>query len=200
MRFKAMNGRRRYVGRGQRLYTVLMDILLDNAIPILSAIISSIVAIGSVVYNNRKTDQRREVDDKRRDRERLEQVRREDYASQRRAVSEYVRKMREVETERRAGPADLPKYSQLFERYRDYLEDLDLEITHPEVRKCLEEWQRKNDEAASKLLKFRYDHGGRGLPPDEITYVIYDCPEDLQRSAKEHLHIPYDYDQLEQET
>ena len=173
-----MNGRRRYVGRGQRLYTVLMDILLDNAIPILSAIISSIVAIGSVVYNNRKTDQRREVDDKRRDRERLEQVRREDYASQRRAVSEYVRKMREVETERRAGPADLPKYSQLFERYRDYLEDLDLEITHPEVRKCLEEWQRKNDEAASKLLKFRYDHGGRGLPPDEITYVIYDCPED----------------------
>lgn len=195
-----MNGRRRYVGRGQRLYTVLMDILLDNAIPILSAIISSIVAIGSVVYNNRKTDQRREVDDKRRDRERLEQVRREDYASQRRAVSEYVRKMREVETERRAGPADLPKYSQLFERYRDYLEDLDLEITHPEVRKCLEEWQRKNDEAASKLLKFRYDHGGRGLPPDEITYVIYDCPEDLQRSAKEHLHIPYDYDQLEQET
>ena len=178
MRFKAMNGRRRYVGRGQRLYTVLMDILLDNAIPILSAIISSIVAIGSVVYNNRKTDQRREVDDKRRDRERLEQVRREDYASQRRAVSEYVRKMREVETERRAGPADLPKYSQLFERYRDYLEDLDLEITHPEVRKCLEEWQRKNDEAASKLLKFRHDDGGRGLSADEITYVIYDCPED----------------------
>jgi len=174
-----------------------MDIPWDNVIPILSAIISPIVAIGSVVYNNRKTDQRREADDNRRDRERLEQVRREDYASQRRAVSECVRKMREAETKRRAGAEDLQKYSQLFYRYRDYLEDLDLEITHPEVRKCLEEWQMKNDKAASELLDFRYNLGGRGLPSNEITYVIYDCPEDLQRSAKKHLHIPYDYDQLD---
>ena len=197
MRFKALNGCRRYVGRGQRLYTVLMDILLDNAIPILSAIISPIVAIGSVVYNNRKTDQRREVDDKRRDRERLEQVRREDYASQRRSVSECVRKMRQAETERRDGPQLLENYSQLHDRYKDYLENLDLEVTHPEVRKCLEEWQKKNDEAASELLDLRSDLGGRGSPGQKTIDVINGCPEDLQRSAKEHLHISYDYDQLD---
>lgn len=163
-----------------------MNIPWDIVIPILSAIISPIVSIGSVVYNN-----------KRRDRERLEQVRREDYASQRRAVSECIRKMREAEATRASGPEDLEKYRQLFKRYEDYLKDLNLDVTHPEVCKCLEEWLARNDEAAGSLRKFRQINEGKGLPSKEITYVINGCPEDLQRSAKEHLHISYDYSQLD---
>lgn len=163
-----------------------MNIPWDYVIPILSAVISPIVSIFTVRYSN-----------KRRDRERLEQVRREDYASQRRAVSECIRKMREAEATRASGPEDLEKYQQLFERYKDYLKDLDLDVTHPEVCKCLEEWLAKNDEAAGSLRKFRQINEGKGLPSKEITYVINGCPEGLQRSAKEHLHISYDYDQLD---
>ncbi|MDK4325976.1 hypothetical protein [Corynebacterium propinquum] len=141
-------------------------------------------------------DDRRKADDNRRERERREQLQREDYAHQRRAVTEYIRKMRAAEAERRAGPEDLEKYQQLFERYKDYLKDLELEVTHPEVCKCLEEWLERIDEAAKRLRKFRANFGGKGLPSEDITYVIEECPEDLQRSAKEHLHIPYDYNQL----
>ena len=186
MRFRALNERRWCVGRGGRLYACSMNIPWDYVIPILSAVISPIVSIFTVRYSN-----------KRRDRERLEQVRREDYASQRRSVSECVRKMRQAETERRDGPQLLENYSQLHDRYKDYLENLDLEVTHPEVRKCLEEWQKKNDEAASELLDLRSDLGGTGSPGQKTIDVINGCPEDLQRSAKEHLHISYDYDQLD---
>ncbi|MDK8586062.1 hypothetical protein QP904_06190 [Corynebacterium kefirresidentii] len=163
-----------------------MDILWDYVIPFLGAVLSPIVSIFIVRCSN-----------KRRDWERLEQVRREDYASQRRAVSECIRKMREAETEIEDAGKTLKLYSQFFDRYRAYLENLDLEVTHPTVSECLKEWQNRIDDIRSALQERLYHCGEKGSPDQKTIDAIKNCPEDLQRSAKKHLHILYDYNQLD---
>ena len=181
MRFKALNDRRRYMGKGQRFYACPMNIPWDYIIPILSAAISSIVSIFIMRHSN-----------KRRDRERREQLQREDYERQRLAVANCIRKLRETEAKRKAFPPDLDKLQNLFDQYRYYLKNLGLDVTHPEVCKCLEECFEKIGEAESTLWEFRRINEGKGWPTSAVTNVIEECPEALHRSAKEHLYFPYD--------
>lgn len=178
------------------------------------SLLVALIALGGVFINNRAAekrrqadqraadqrrredqadeDARRKADDDRRERERREQLQREDYERQRRAVADCIRKLRETEAERKAFPPDLDKLQNLFDQYRYYLKNLDLDVTHPEVCKCLEECFEKIDKAESILWKFRRINGGKGWPTSAVTNVIEECPEALHRSAREHLHFPYD--------
>lgn len=173
------------------------------------SLFGSFVVAGAAIWTNRSNnkaadqrrkddqaaeDARRKADDDRRERERLEQLQREDWARQRKAVADCIRKMRETEAKRAAVPNNLQKLQILFEQYSVHLQDLDLEVTHPEVCKCLEEWSKTIVETDRSLRKYRSINGVKGWP-EEIVVVKDVCPEALQRSAKAHLHFLYDYDQ-----
>lgn len=172
----------------------------QNVVTFLSAAVPSVLALFGVFYNNRKADKRRdkdqakaeewrEIDNKIREEERLRQVKIADYARQRRAVSDCVRKMLKAKAEVDEPPVDSEKYSDLFNRYEEYIQELDLEITQHEMRKCVEKWKDNISDAGEKYQTYVANTAGRGgFPPMAIASVKDSCPNELLLSAKENLH------------
>ncbi|OIR45767.1 hypothetical protein [Corynebacterium sp. NML130628] len=144
----------------------------QNVVAFLSAAVPSVLALFGVFYNNRKADKRRdkdqakaeewrEIDNKTREEERLRQVKIEDYARQRRAVSDCIRKMLKAKTEVDEPPVDSNNYLNLFDRYKEYIQELDLEITQHEMRKCVEKCKDDISDAKARLLEHDRRTGGK---------------------------------------
>ena len=189
----------------KRSYTQLMDTFISwftpkNVVTFLSAAVPSVLALAGVFYSNWKADKRRdidqakteewrEIDNKTREKERFEQIEIEDYARQRRAVSDCIRKMRKAKTEAEERPVSPNKYMTLFNRYEEYIQELDLEITQHEMRKCVEKWKANISDAREKYQTYVVNTAGRGgFPPMVIASVKDSCPNELLLSAKENLH------------